>query len=58
MPATHHDALTWREIAQVVAIGAKIQRRKARGRSVRALERQADRIIARAEAREKARAKK
>ncbi|MFF0704974.1 hypothetical protein ACFYVC_32195 [Streptomyces tendae] len=55
MPATNHDALNWREIAQVVAIGVKVQRRKARGRSVKALEKQADRIIARAEARENAR---
>ncbi|MBZ6252194.1 hypothetical protein KVH27_28000 [Streptomyces olivaceus] len=57
MPATNHDDLTWSEIARVVAIGAKIQRRRARGQSVKALERQADRIIARAEAREKARTK-
>lgn len=58
MPATNHDALTWGEIARVVAIGAKIQRRKARGQGTKRLEQQADDIIAKAEAREKARTSK
>lgn len=57
MPATNHDPLTWGEIARVVAIGAKVQRRKARGKSTRALEKQADDIVAKAEAREAARKK-
>ena len=55
MPATNHDPLTWGEVARVVAIGAKVQRRKARGKSTRALEKQAEQIIAKAEARENAR---
>ncbi|MBL3670247.1 hypothetical protein JL475_30585 [Streptomyces sp. M2CJ-2] len=55
MPATNHDALTWGEIARVVAIGAQIQRRKARGKGVARLERQAEEIVAKAEARENAR---
>src|SRR5690606_39728831 len=58
MPATNHDALTWRELAQVVAIGVQIQRRKARGKGTKRLEQQADDIIAKAEAREKARTSK
>ncbi|MFJ3024104.1 hypothetical protein ACIPH4_24630 [Streptomyces tendae] len=59
MPATNHDDLTWGEIARVVAIGAKIQRRKARGKGGTArLEKQADEIVAKAQAREAARRKK
>lgn len=59
MPATNHDDLTWREIAQVVRIGAQIQRRKARGKGgIARLERQADEIVAKAQARENARRKK
>ncbi|TQL21954.1 hypothetical protein [Streptomyces sp. SLBN-134] len=57
MPATNHDPLTWGEVARVVAIGAKVQRRQARGKSTRALEKQAEQIIAKAEARENARKK-
>lgn len=57
MPATNHDDLTWGELARVVAIGAKVQRRQARGKSTRALEKQADDIIAKAQARENARRK-
>ncbi|MFJ7229805.1 hypothetical protein ACIQVF_09700 [Streptomyces tendae] len=59
MPATNHDDLTWGEIARVVAIGAKIQRRKARGKGgVARLEKQADQIVAKAQAREAARRSK
>lgn len=58
MPATNHDDLTWGEIARVVAIGAKVQRKKARGKSTKALERQADDIVAKAQAREAARRQK
>ncbi|MGW4022845.1 hypothetical protein [Streptomyces sp. NPDC005009] len=58
MPATNHDPHTWRELAQVVAIGAKVQRRKARGKSTRALEKRAEEITAKAQAREEARRKK
>jgi hypothetical protein len=52
MPATNHDDLTWGEIARVVAIGAKVQRLKARGKGTKRLEKQADQIIADARARE------
>jgi hypothetical protein len=52
MPATNHDDLTWGEIARVVAIGAKVQRLKARGKGTKRLEKQADQIIADAQARE------
>jgi hypothetical protein len=52
MPATNHDDLTWGEIARVVAIGAKVQRLKARGKGTKRLEKQADDIIAKAQARE------
>jgi len=58
MPATKHDALTWAEIARVVAIGAQIELRKAKGKKFAHLEKQADAIIAKAEAREAARGKK
>ncbi|MFA3877554.1 hypothetical protein ABS735_28410 [Streptomyces sp. MMCC 100] len=59
MPATNHDDLTWSEIAQVVRIGAKVQRRKARGKGgIARLEKQADEIVAKAQARENARRKK
>jgi hypothetical protein len=58
MPATNHDDLTWGEIARVVVIGAKVQRKKARGKSTKALEKQADDIVAKAQAREAARRQK
>ncbi|MFF6966026.1 hypothetical protein ACFY9G_22020 [Streptomyces anthocyanicus] len=57
MPATNHDPHTWREIAQTVAIGARIQRRKARGKSTKALEKRAEEIRLKAEAREEGRRK-
>ncbi|GHJ01599.1 hypothetical protein TPA0906_34640 [Streptomyces olivaceus] len=57
MPATNHDDLTWSEIARVVAIGAQIQRRKNRGKATKRLEKQADEIVAKAQARENARRK-
>ncbi|MEU2598435.1 hypothetical protein ABZ669_14585 [Streptomyces hirsutus] len=58
MPATNHDPHTWAELARVVAIGAKIQRRKAKGQGTARLERQVDEIRAKAQAREDARRKK
>jgi hypothetical protein len=58
MPATNHDPHTWGELARVVAIGVKVQRKKARGKSTRALEKRAEEITAKAEAREAARRKK
>ena len=58
MPATNHDPHTWAELARVVAIGAKVQRRKALGKSTKALEKRAEEITAKAQAREAARRKK
>ncbi|MBM7091048.1 hypothetical protein [Streptomyces sp. S12] len=58
MPATNHDPHTWRELAQVVAIGVQIQRRKARGKGTKRLEKRAEEITAKAQAREDARRKK
>lgn len=57
MAATNHDALNWSEIARVVTIGARVQRLQAKGKRTAHLERQADEIIAKAEAREAARSK-
>lgn len=58
MPATPHDPHTWGEIARTVVIGARIQRRKARGKGTKALEKRAEEITKRAQAREEARRKK
>lgn len=55
VPATNHDPHTWAELARVVAIGAQIQRRKARGKSTARLEKRAEEITAKAQAREDAR---
>lgn len=52
MPATNHDPHNWREIAATVLIGARVQRRKARGKSTKALEKRAEEIRLKAEARE------
>lgn len=51
------DVLTARELAKIVALGIRIERRRAYGKSTAGLERQADRIRQEAEAREDARAK-
>ncbi|MGA5435494.1 hypothetical protein ACPCIZ_12970 [Streptomyces cellulosae] len=58
MPATPHDPHNWREIAQTVAIGARIQRRKARGKKTAFLEKRVDEIAEKAQAREEARRRK
>ncbi|WP_181007323.1 hypothetical protein [Streptomyces sp. SM1] len=58
MSFTSKDPHNLSEIARIVAIGVKVQRRKARGKSTRALEKRADAITERAEAREAARRKK
>ena len=58
MGATPHDPHNLRELAQVVILGGRIQRRKARGKSTRALENRVDRIREQAQAREDARGKK
>ncbi|MBL3670177.1 hypothetical protein JL475_30200 [Streptomyces sp. M2CJ-2] len=55
MAFTDKDPHNLSEIARVVALGVQIQRRKARGKSTKALERRVDQIRERAEARENAR---
>ncbi|WP_432020962.1 hypothetical protein [Streptomyces sp. 1222.5] len=56
MPISKHDPYTIREAALVIALGIRIEKRRAYGKSTAALERQADRIREQAEARENARA--
>lgn len=58
MAFTNQDPHNLSEIARIVAIGVKVQRKKARGKSTRALEKRADAITAKAQAREDARRKK
>ncbi|MFI8303697.1 hypothetical protein ACIF80_09630 [Streptomyces sp. NPDC085927] len=58
MPATNHDPHTWGELARVVVLGAKIQRKKARGKGTARLEKQVDEIREQAQAREDARKRK
>lgn len=57
MPLTSKDPYTAKETVQIIAIGLKIARRMERGQPTRALERRADAIRERAQARENARAK-
>ena len=58
MGATPPDPHNLRELAQVVRLGIQIQRRKARGKSTRALENRVDAIREQAQAREDARGNK
>jgi len=51
------DVLTAREVAQIIALGIRIERRRAYGKPTKALENQADRIREKAEEREEQRAK-
>lgn len=55
MAFTNQDPHNLSEIARIVAIGVKVQRRKAKGKSTRALEKRAEEITAKAQAREDAR---
>ncbi|KOG73539.1 hypothetical protein ADK77_08390 [Streptomyces antibioticus] len=57
MAVSKHDPYTAREMAQIIAIGLRIERRRAYGKSTAALERQADRIREQAQIREDQRAK-
>ncbi|MEW2255000.1 hypothetical protein [Streptomyces sp. NPDC047869] len=57
MPVSKHDPYNAREIAQIIALGIRIERRRAYGKPTAALERQADRIREKAQEREDARAK-
>ena len=58
MAATKHDPHSLTELARVVVLGVKIQRRQARGKTTARLEKQVDDIRAKAEARENARRQK
>ncbi|MFF4839255.1 hypothetical protein ACFY2G_04230 [Streptomyces collinus] len=51
------DVLTAREVARMIAIGIRIERRRAYGKPTKALENEADRIREKAQEREDARAK-
>lgn len=57
MPVSKHDPYNAREIAQIIAIGLRIERRRAYGKPTKALENQADRIREKAQARENERTK-
>ncbi|MET8803590.1 hypothetical protein [Streptomyces sp. NPDC004546] len=57
MALTSKDPYNARETAQIIALGFRIARRQERGKPTAALERQADRIREKAQAREDARAK-
>ena len=58
MAATSKDPHNARELARVVVLGARIARREARGKKVKALENRVDRIREQAQAREDAKRKK
>jgi hypothetical protein len=58
MPVSKHDPLNYTEMAQIIALGIRIERRRAYGKPTATLERQADRIREKAEARENARRNK
>ncbi|NJP73808.1 hypothetical protein [Streptomyces sp. C1-2] len=57
MPVSKHDPYNARELAQIVTLGIRIARRQERGKPTAALERQADRIREKAQAREDAKAR-
>jgi hypothetical protein len=52
MAMTNRDPHNARELAAVILLGARIQRRKARGKKVKALENRVDRIREQAQKRE------
>lgn len=58
MALTSKDPHNGRELAAVLLIGARIQRRQARGKSVKALENRVDRIREKAQEREDSKRKK
>ncbi|NUP16612.1 MAG: hypothetical protein HOZ81_10985 [Streptomyces sp.] len=58
MALTPHDPHNARELARVIALGLRIERRRAYGKSTKALENRVDRIREEAQAREDARRKK
>ncbi|MEV0183825.1 hypothetical protein AB0I54_31755 [Streptomyces sp. NPDC050625] len=58
MALTPHDPHNAREMAAVIALGLRIERRRAYGKPTKALERQVERIREQAQAREDARGRK
>ncbi|MFI2202682.1 hypothetical protein ACH47Z_18255 [Streptomyces sp. NPDC020192] len=58
MPVSKHDPYNAREIARIIALGIRIERRRAYGKPTAALERQADQIRENAQKREDARGRK
>ncbi|MFD9192968.1 hypothetical protein ACFWCA_32740 [Streptomyces phaeochromogenes] len=58
MAATSKDPHNVRELAAVVLLGARIERRKSRGKKVKALENRVDRIREEAQKREDAKRRK
>jgi hypothetical protein len=52
MPVSKHDPHNARELAAVILLGVRIDRRQARGKSVKRLENRVDRIREKAEKRE------
>ncbi|MEU9894252.1 hypothetical protein ACIBCS_27865 [Streptomyces phaeochromogenes] len=58
MAATNRDPHNVRELARVVVLGARIARREARGKKVKALENRVDRIREQAQKREDAKRQK
>ncbi|QJS13201.1 hypothetical protein HKX69_29945 [Streptomyces argyrophyllae] len=57
MAATPHDPHNLRELAATVVLGVRIDRRRARGKSTKALENRVDRIREEAQQREDQRGK-
>ncbi|MET7431976.1 hypothetical protein ABZT16_23785 [Streptomyces flaveolus] len=57
MPVSKHDPYTAREMAQIITLGLRIERRRAYGKPTKALENQVDRIREKAEERENTRKK-
>ena len=58
MPVSRHDPHNMRELAKVIALGIRIEKRRAYGKSTAALEREVDRIREKAQPREDARGRK
>lgn len=57
MPVSKHDPHNARELAKVLLLGVRIDRRKQRGKSVKQLEKRVDRIREKAQERENNRGK-
>ncbi|MFE9765101.1 hypothetical protein ACFYPC_11300 [Streptomyces sp. NPDC005808] len=57
MPVSKHDPHNARELAKVLLLGARIQRRESRGKPTKRLENRVDKIRTEAQAREDAKNK-